>query len=112
MTDTSQLYFTWNLFVAPLVSIGGVGLTVWIIKGYVTKLGSDAEDRYKGYKTTLDTIQSCVTTIKVGMERKVDRKEHDEHCLKTVDDVWDRVNKHSHVLDIPNNKATQVIIES
>lgn len=107
MQETSHIYLTYNLFVAPAcIAILGI-----VLKGYIKKLGDDASERYEGYKKTLENIQSCVTSIKVGMERKLDREKHEEDCEKNMNEVWDRVNKHSHTFDAGGQKVGKVIIE-
>ena len=100
-----------DIVVTTLLAGVVVGGAVQVIKGYVGKLGKDAEERSKEWREELKKITDCIVSVKVGMEKKVDRRDHELHCKETIDEIWARVNKHGHVFDKEENTVGKVIID-
>lgn len=111
MADTNQVNSGVLIAVISLISFAGFSCTVWIVRKYIIDLGREAEARYLSWKKTLEGISRDVVAIRIGMERKLDRTEHETHCRQETDEMWKRINKHSHKFDREHNLVGKVVIE-
>ena len=97
--------FTQEAIMSPLFIYGNMiwngGLIVlagYLVKRWINNVDSgfrdardEAEKRAEGFKKSLDSIEACVTNVKVELAQKVDQKEHEHFCYEKSQAMWDAI---------------------